>query len=231
MKRRLRILGVVACGMTLAALFAVVIWQQTCIGRLRAEAEVLRGQVARAPSFREQRSKTGSPQLEPNARGAAEPQPDPNQTLPQGQILELLRLRGQVGVLKEQLAEAIESSLKDGASRPPVKTEESNKPTKPTQEFVEDAERAATIAEGRLADANQALGVVATALKVPESVAQIEGTHIIEALKDPSMAPYQVYLRFKFVCWVLGNNAFVERAVADGARGALQANSADKPSS
>lgn len=228
MKRWLRILGVVACGMTLATLFAVVIWQQSCIGRLRAEAEVLRGQVARAPSFREQRGKTGSPQLEPNAPRAAEPQPDPNQTLPQEQFRELLGLRGQVGVLKEQLAEAIGSSLKDGASRPPVKTEESNKPT---QEFVEDAERAAAIAEGRLADANQALGVVATALKVPEPVAQIEGTHIMDALKDPSMAPYQVYLRFKFVCWVLGNNAYAERAVADGARVALQANSADKPSS
>lgn len=224
MRRWLKIVGVSACAMALAALFAAVIWQQTCIGQLKAEAEALRGQVGQAPSVRDQRSETASPRQEPKPPRAAEPQPDSNQTLPEDQFRELLRLRGQVGVLKAQLAEATKSALKGGASQPPVKAEESNRLPKPTQEMVDNAESAAAIAEGKLANAKQVLDVLATALRVPESVAQIGGTDTLDALKDPSLAPYQLYLRFKFDCWVLGNSAHVERAKADGARAALQAN-------
>lgn len=208
------------CAVMMVTLLGILIWQQTRIERLKAEAEILRRQVALAPSLTDQSDPPTSPQPGPTPPPISEPQPPSNQSLSEDQSRELLRLRGQVGILRGELAEAVKSGLKEGALQPPTGV---NETSKPTQEEVEDAERASAITQEKVANAKQVLDVLATALKVPQSVAQIEGTDIVDVLKDPSLAPYQVYLRFKVECFALGRQADAERARAEGARAALQA--------
>jgi len=81
-------------------LAAILIWQQTEIERLAAEAATLREQIQQQASV--QNEADGSTGPEPSQ----EPRPSSVPSLTEGQFHELLRLRGEVGVLRAQLAEA-----------------------------------------------------------------------------------------------------------------------------
>jgi hypothetical protein len=81
------------------ALAAALIYQQTRIARLAAEAALLRAQIQQqtsVPTEAERPTKPGpGPEVRPNSVPA----------LSEAQFHELLRLRGEVGVLRAQLAE------------------------------------------------------------------------------------------------------------------------------
>lgn len=86
------------------ALAAILICQQTKIERLAAEAATLRAQIQKqAPAQNE---------VEQPARPEPSQEMRPNSVSPltKGQFHELLRLRGEVGVLRAQLAEAVQQA-------------------------------------------------------------------------------------------------------------------------
>lgn len=203
----------------MVALLATLLWQHTCIQRLKAQLQALRRPAALAGSPGEQREETTNPQGEPKRPLISQPQATFSPGLTQDQFRELLRLRGLVGMLNRKLAEAAKPALKEGTSQPPVPVPETSKPT---QQLVEEYQFSAALAQEKAAIAKEVLEVLATALNVPQAAAQVEGVDIVDALKDPSLAPYELYLRFKLECFQLGNHAEAERAVAEGARAALQ---------
>ncbi len=214
-----RIKSAVSWALMMLALVAILLWQQTSIARLKAEVQTLRREAALAVSSRDPRHETTNPQAEPRRPLNSQPQASSNPGRTEDQFRELLRLRGLVGVLKGELAEAVKGGSRDGASGLAPSVEE---PSKPTQEWVEETELTAAIAQERAATAEQVVGVLATALNVPQSAARIEGVDLVDALKDPSLASYQLYLRFKLECFQLRAHADAEKARADGARAASQ---------
>ena len=84
----------------LIALAAVLFYQQTRIDHFAAQAVMLREQLQQAESAQNQAEAQVRPQPIQDMR------PDSVLSLTEGQFSELLRLRGQVGVLRAQLAEA-----------------------------------------------------------------------------------------------------------------------------
>jgi hypothetical protein len=84
----------------LIALAAVLFYQQTRIDRFAAQAVMLREQLQQAESAQNQAEAQVRPQPIQDKR------PDSVPSLTEGQFSELLRLRGQVGILRAQLAEA-----------------------------------------------------------------------------------------------------------------------------
>ncbi len=84
----------------LIALAAILICQQTKIERLAAEAATLRAQIQQQEPAQNQVEKTAKPEPSQEMR------PNSVSPLTEGQFHELLRLRGEVGVLRAQLAEA-----------------------------------------------------------------------------------------------------------------------------
>ena len=75
-------------------LVGVVVWQEQRANGLIAEASALRSQVAQTVSVREEGERL------------AKPQTSSAELLNQDQLRELMRLRGEVGVLRSELAEA-----------------------------------------------------------------------------------------------------------------------------
>lgn len=218
-----RIISAVSCGVVMVALIATLLCQHACIQCLKAEVQALRRQAALAASSPDQREETTNPQPDPNRVLISQPQATSSRGVTEGQFQELLRLRGMVGMLNRKLAEAAKPDLKEGASQLPPAVSETSKPT---QELIEEYQLSATLAQEKAAIAKEVLDVLATAVNVPQSAAQIEGVEIVDALKDPSLAPYQLYLRFKLESFQLGNHADAERARAEGARAALQTSQA-----
>jgi len=84
----------------LIALAAVLICQQRRIDHFAAQTVMLREQLQQAESAQNQAETPVRPQPSQDMR------PDSVRSLTEGQFSELLRLRGQVGVLRAQLAEA-----------------------------------------------------------------------------------------------------------------------------
>ena len=82
----------------LVALAAIIIYQQTSIDRFAADAAMLREQVQQQASVKNEPE--GPTKLQPGEEMRSNSIP----SLPGEQLNELLRLRGEVGVLRRQLA-------------------------------------------------------------------------------------------------------------------------------
>jgi hypothetical protein len=93
----MRAIKMVATVVLFLALTGLVIWQQARLRHLAAESAALREQLAQAISAQEQSERLAN--LQQNPRQHSDDVPPP----------ELLRLRGEVGALRRQLAEALKS--------------------------------------------------------------------------------------------------------------------------
>lgn len=91
---------------------AIIAWQQTRIGRFAAEAARLRQQVERQAALLEESKAGNKPQPRVETRS------DSVSSLPEEQFRELLRLRGEVGVLRRQLAETSEQASRERSQAP-----------------------------------------------------------------------------------------------------------------
>src|SRR2546422_1002838 len=99
-------LKVAAPSVVLLALALVIIWQQQQrVKNLMAEAAGLREQAAQAWSLREGSERSAKALSEENER-LAKRHPTAEDLLPEDKFRELLRLRGEVAVLKRQLEAA-----------------------------------------------------------------------------------------------------------------------------
>jgi cytoskeletal protein RodZ len=120
--KRVKAFGLVALFLGLSGF---IIWQQTQLKRLATEAAALREQVTQA--FAAQTESEPRAQSLPGTGQLPEESPSP----------ELLRLRGEVAVLKRQLAEAGKASA---ARTPPPNSAELNPPTARQEESAASAE-------------------------------------------------------------------------------------------
>ena len=93
----MRAIKIVAAVVLLLALTGLVIWQQARLKHLAAQSAALREQLAQAILAQEQSERLAKLQQNPGQHSDEAPPP------------ELLRLRGEVGVLRRQLAEALKS--------------------------------------------------------------------------------------------------------------------------
>ncbi len=91
----------------LVAVVAIFAWQQARIDRFAAETAMLRAQVERQAALLEESKVRERPQPGEEIRSNSV------SALPQEQFRELLRLRGEVGVLRRQLAEMSEQASRD----------------------------------------------------------------------------------------------------------------------
>ena len=94
------------------ALAAILICQQTKLERLAAEAATLREQLQQQAPAQNEVEQPARPEPSQEMR------PTSVSSLPEGQFHELLRLRGEVGVLRAQLAEAARRPQRDGDNAP-----------------------------------------------------------------------------------------------------------------
>jgi len=155
-------LKVAAVSVLLSALAMALLWQQARISRLMAEAVDLRVQLGQAIS-----------PLKENGQ-LANVQPSTDQHLAREQFRELLRLRGEVGVLRRQLAEALKP---DSALRVASKTMELEPSAQP-----EARRKAGLVAldarlraqEQKVDAAKQKVADLLVALNVPKEVSNID---------------------------------------------------------
>jgi hypothetical protein len=96
----------------LAAAIAVIIYQQARIDRLAAEAALLREQVRPQAPFRDERNEGAKPEPSDESRSNSVG------SLTGEQSQEMLRLRGEVGVLRRQLAEALAQAKEPAKQQP-----------------------------------------------------------------------------------------------------------------
>src|ERR1039458_2371979 len=173
------------------ALGIALLWQQVRVNRLAAESAGLRAQLGRAVPPPAQSSQV------------ANVQPSTDQTSTPEQFRELLRLRGQVGMLRSQLEEAIKANR---AEKPPAKTAEpepSAQPLAKTAESEASAEGKSDLAtsdallkaqEQALHAATQKLADVLAALDIPWDVTTMDAA---TALDREDLKQYRSYFEAK----------------------------------
>jgi hypothetical protein len=174
----------------LVALAAIVIYQQTRIDRFAAEAAVLREQVQRLASVPSAPERPTKPQPGEEMRSNSVP------SLSGAQFSELLRLRGEVAVLKGQRAEVVVREASQQTQYQDVVTQLVSVKGEAASEM-----RRAAFNEDReaklLVTAQNTLGALASALNVPESVSKVSSE---EGLRDESFKQYRAYFFFKRGC-------------------------------
>jgi hypothetical protein len=103
-------LTIAAFSLVLLALASVIIWQQQQLKKLTADAAGLRKQAAQEWSLKEGKERAAMA-LSEEEQGLPKRHPTAEDPLPDDKFRELLRLRGQVGVLRRQLEEANKQAL------------------------------------------------------------------------------------------------------------------------
>jgi hypothetical protein len=158
------------------ALGVVSVSQQVHIRQLESEAADLRAQLSHAPTSPEENQRPTSPQ------------PGADNPMPQDQHRELLRLRGEVGVLKNQLAKALARTLEPQIQPPP---EESLRSQQAEIAALEDR----LAAHGRKVDeARQKADQLLTALNVPEGLSTMDADAMAN-MDDATLARYSPYFQ------------------------------------
>jgi hypothetical protein len=164
-------------------LSGVIIWQQVRVKRLEAESAGLREQLAQAvASVREEHQQVDKPQ------------PSVGQRPDEDRSSELLRLRGEVTVLRNQLAEAVRPgsapklASKTGQLEPPVEPEVRRKPG------LAALDAHLTAQEQKLEAAKQKVAGLLTALSIPQDVSKLETA---TGLGREDLKPYWPYFEAK----------------------------------
>lgn len=148
------------------ALTSLALWQRARIKALTAESAGLRERLAEAMSAREESERLLKLQGRRDEGSGASPQP------------ELLRLRGEVGVLRRQLAEAARAAATQRAT--PIATElESPAQTQPAgseQMAASVAELTAqlTAQKKKLVAARQKVADLASTLGIPQDISSLD---------------------------------------------------------
>jgi hypothetical protein len=153
----------VAVAAAFFGLSGVIIWQQVWVKRVEAESAGLREQFAQSiASVREEQEQVDKPQPRVGQR------PDEERSA------ELLRLRGEVTVLRNQLAEAVKAgsapkvAFKTGQLEPPVQPEARRKPD------LAALDAHLTAQEQKLEAAKQKVAGLLAALSIPQDVSRME---------------------------------------------------------
>lgn len=164
------------------ALTSLALWQRARIKALTAESAGLRERLAEAMSAREESERLLKLQGRRDEGSGASPQP------------ELLRLRGEVGVLRRQLAEAARAAATQRAT--PIATElESPAQTQPAgseQMAASVAELTAqlTAQKKKLVAARQKVADLASTLGIPQDISSLDSTAALEREDLRSYWPY-----------------------------------------
>jgi hypothetical protein len=158
----------IALTAVIIGLVGAVVWQHARIVLLEGQNALLRGQIGRDGS-----GDGAAKQVDMLSETAS---PDPSVSLPRELLRELLRLRGEVGVLREQLAEA-----RTGAAAVPEGRVLLD--PKVEKEFVE-----------LIASWDQKPDQLAVDLAIPEDVARMSAA---EGLHDTNRQRYEQYFELK----------------------------------
>ena len=174
----------------LVALAAIIICQQTRIGRFAAEAAMLREQIQQQASVQTEPERPAKPQPGEEMRSNSVP------PLTGEPFNELLRLRGEVGVLRRQLAEVVAREATQQAQyQGMVKQADSIKGEAASEMVRADIYESS---QGKmLTIARNTLGDLASALNIPEAVSKKSWE---EGLTDESLKRYRAYFFFKRGC-------------------------------
>ncbi len=179
---------VAASSVVLLALASMIIWQQQHVKRLTAEAAGLREQAAQAWTLREGDERSAKPSSEGN-EGFAKRHPTAEEPLPHDMFRELLRLRGEVGVLKRQLEEANKQALVQRlASREGTLDWPEQKLR--WQEAIASLIAPATAQQENLNAAKRKVEQLELTLQVPDEVAMMDAA---KSLDTPSLEKYRPY--------------------------------------
>jgi hypothetical protein len=162
----------------LLALAIALLWQQARINRLTAEATDLRVQLGQA-----------APTPEEN-RQLANFQPSTDHPSAQEQFGELLRLRGEVGVLRRQLADALRLSPKEGNLPTP------EQPLRQRQPDLAALDATLTAQQVKVDAVKQKAEQLLTTLNVPEDLAKMDGEAMAN-LSSESLEHYMPYFQAK----------------------------------
>lgn len=163
-------------------LSGVIVWQQVQVGRLEAESAGLRQQLARAAATQEEHQPVDNLQ------------PSVGQRSDEDRSSELLRLRGEVTVLRRQLAEAAKpgsapkSASKTGQLEPLAQPEARPKPDLAALDAHLSAQ------EQKLEAAKQKIAGLLAALSVPQEVSRLETA---TGLGREDLKPYWPYFEAK----------------------------------
>jgi hypothetical protein len=175
----IRRLKIAAAAIVVFALTAIIISQQAQVRGLVAEGTVLREQLAQAVSAREKHDPVAT------AEG-------PSQDSSQEQFRELMRLRGEVGVLRGQLAEAAKPH---SVGRLAAKEGELARQLQPLQEPDQAPDSAQIEAqEQKVEAAKQEVKRLLSALNVPEKASQMDSA---AGLDTTSLKQYWPYFEAK----------------------------------
>ena len=162
----------------LLALAMTLLWQQARISRLTTEAADLRVQLGQAVS-------------PPRENGQlANVQPSTDQPLAQDQFRELLRLRGEVGVLRRQLAEAVKPESAPKVTTKAVELEPSAQPEARRKAALAALDATWKAEEQKLDAAKQKVAGLLVALNVPQDVSNMDEP---AALGREDLKPYRSY--------------------------------------
>jgi hypothetical protein len=170
-----------ALPIVLLAFAVAFLWQQARISRLGVEATDLRVQLGQAAAAREGEN-----------RQLANFQPSMDQPLTQEQFRELLRLRGEVGVLRGQLADALRLTGKEEN----LATSEKAQRRQRSALAVLNLDAALTAQQGKVAEGKQKVEELLRALSVPEDVARMDGNAVAN-LSTESMENFMPYFQAK----------------------------------
>lgn len=157
-----------AVAVVFLGLSGVILWQQVRVKRLEAESVGLRARLAQAvASAREQQEQ------------ADKPQPSVSQRPDEDQSSELLRLRGEVTVLRNQLAEAAKAgsapkvTAKRGQVDLPGESEARRKPD------LAALDAHLTAQEQKLESAKQKVAGLLAALNIPQDILKMEAAMVL----------------------------------------------------
>jgi len=176
----MRSIRIASAAVVLVALTGLIGWQQARTEHLMAEAAMLREQLAQAAA------------AQMAYQRSALSQNNTSQNSDQDQFREVLRLRGQVGVLTRQLAELAKTNTADAfAPRATELDQQAKRPTGPQPDL---AASDALLAEQiqKLDAAAQRVAELSTTLNVPEEVRSVDGA---AALNSEDLKQYWQYFQ------------------------------------
>jgi hypothetical protein len=183
-------LKMLIAAVVLAALIAVIIYQQMRIGRFAAEAAVLREQIQQQASVQSEPQKPAKLQPGEEMRSNSAP------SLTGEPFNQLLRLRGEVGVLRRQLAEVVAREASQQTQYQGMVKQVDSIKGDAAREMIR-ADIYESSEEKMLTIARNTLGDLASALDMPEAVSKRSSE---EGLSDESLKRYRAYFIFKMGC-------------------------------
>jgi hypothetical protein len=175
---------------TIGVLATGGIYEARQAGQLREQNQALR---ADREQLQQQASLKNEPEGPSQPRPGEEMRSNAVASLPGQELNELLRLRGEVGVLRRQLAEV---TAREASER----TQYQHSAQEMDANLIK---RAALLADDEaklLLVARNSLEALASALNVPESVSKMNSK---EGLRDENLKQYELYFFFKKWCEVM----------------------------